>query len=89
MNIISPQEELSELISEIAVKEYVAARKMRETHALIDELNQMKADREVVAQYIKDHPPKPECSVDGCTKEARARGWCSTHYKRQARGVRA
>lgn len=26
--------------------------------------------------------PGPECSVDGCTKRAEARGWCQMHYVR-------
>lgn len=87
MNRLDPQEELAELDAEIAVKQYTAARMMRDTHALIDELNQMKEDREVVAQYVRDHPPKPQCSVAECDGDVRALGLCWRHYKRQSRGV--
>lgn len=29
--------------------------------------------------------PKPTCSVDGCEKPAKTRGWCSAHYERWRR----
>jgi|JI10StandDraft_1071094.scaffolds.fasta_scaffold105955_3 hypothetical protein len=29
---------------------------------------------------------KAPCSVDGCEKAARARGWCATHYSQWKRG---
>lgn len=31
--------------------------------------------------------PKPTCSVDGCEKPVKTRGWCSMHYERWRTGA--
>lgn len=89
MNELRPEEELAELNAEIAVRQYTAARMMRETQALVEELNQLRRDREVVAEYVRTHPPKPKCSVDGCDNDMKARSVCMTHYKAQRRAEQA
>jgi hypothetical protein len=32
--------------------------------------------------YYRRGATKPPCSIDGCQKVAKSRGWCSTHYAR-------
>ena len=36
-------------------------------------------------QNSEEFAQKPECSVEGCTALATARGWCATHYARWQR----
>lgn len=39
--------------------------------------------REQLAGLGWEVPPPPECSVDGCHEEIRARGLCNRHYKKR------
>lgn len=85
MSRLDPQEELEELTKDISVKEYTAARKVREVHALIDEINELKADREVVAEYVRTHPAPKKCDYGPCDRVARVNGLCDTHYHQMRR----
>lgn len=80
MNRIDPNEELRELNQEIAVKQHTTARMMRQTQALVDELNQLRAERDAVAEYIKTHKPKSKCERPECDRDAKAKGLCNSHY---------
>lgn len=86
MNYLKPEEELAEIKSEIAVKEYVAVRLMKQTQEIVDEINALKEDRELVQKYVDDHPSKPECAYGPCDRDARSRGYCGGHYKQVIQG---
>lgn len=85
MNRLDPQEELEELNAEIAVRQYTAARMMRDTQEFVDELNELRAQRGAVAEYVRTHPSPKECEYGPCDRVSRVNGLCDTHYHQMRR----